>query len=59
MLQFKNFLDNSLQILNFFLNLHHQIIETHGVIGNTPVFGTDIRGSSPCGSTNNYCKSVT
>ena len=20
----------------------------HGVIGNTPVFGTDIQGSSPC-----------
>ena len=23
----------------------------HGVIGNTPVFGTDIQGSSPCGPT--------
>lgn len=37
-----------------FIDLHHQIIETHGVIGNTPVFGTDIRGSSPCGSTFSY-----
>ena len=25
---------------------------THGVIGNTAVFGTDIQGSSPCESTN-------
>ena len=24
---------------------------THGVIGNTPVFGSGIQGSSPCGST--------
>ncbi len=23
----------------------------HGVIGNTPVFGTVIQGSSPCGPT--------
>jgi hypothetical protein len=29
----------------------------HGVIGNTPVFGTDIQGSSPCGPTNNIAKS--
>ncbi len=26
---------------------------SHGVIGNTPVFGTDIQGSSPCGTTSN------
>ncbi len=30
---------------------------THGVIGNTPVFGTDIQGSSPCGSTKLILKS--
>ncbi len=26
-------------------------VMVHGVIGNTPVFGTDIQGSSPCGPT--------
>ena len=26
-------------------------ILAHGVIGNTPVFGTDVQGSSPCGPT--------
>ena len=28
-----------------------KIVLSHGVIGNTPVFGTDIQGSSPCGTT--------
>tara|TARA_R110002051_G_scaffold159536_3_gene230954 strand:- start:16133 stop:16330 length:198 start_codon:yes stop_codon:yes gene_type:complete len=26
-------------------------VMVHGVIGNTPVFGTVIQGSSPCGPT--------
>ena len=33
----------------------HPIL-THGVIGNTSVFGTDIQGSSPCGSTQQNMK---
>ena len=50
---------------NFVLNLHALLLNTcaelisassqqivaHGVIGNTPVFGTVIQGSSPCGPT--------
>lgn len=35
------------------LHLHHFKRQTHGVIGNTPDFGSVIRGSSPCGSTLN------
>ena len=35
--------------LKVLLNLRPQL--AHGVIGNTPVFGTDIQGSSPCGPT--------
>lgn len=27
------------------------MVQTHGVIGNTTVFGTVVQGSSPCGST--------
>ncbi len=43
---------------NFVLNLHPRLLKhcsnkrlAHGVIGNTPVFGTVIQGSSPCGPT--------
>ncbi len=42
----------------FVLNLHPRKLNlvqfqrlAHGVIGNTPVFGTVIQGSSPCGPT--------
>ena len=33
------------------LDLASSVILAHGVIGNTPVFGTVIQGSSPCGPT--------
>jgi hypothetical protein len=29
------------------------MVQTHGVIGNTTVFGTVVQGSSHCGSTDN------
>ncbi len=38
------------------VNLHPQL--SHGVIGNTPVFGTDIQGSSPCGTTDKIRSSL-
>ena len=38
------------------VNLHPQL--SHGVIGNTPVFGTDIQGSSPCGTTSTIRNSL-
>ena len=27
------------------------VLISHGVIGNTSVFGADVQGSSPCGKT--------
>ena len=31
-----------------------ELIMAYGVIGNTPVFGTDIQGSSPCRPTKSF-----